>query len=144
MHLQKERRSEALDLNEATLEAIQYLVAECNYGGRITDIHDRRLLASLLEKQVNLKVASEKGYNLAETKGLYLVPAELQRQNIIEVTNRMNVVPHPQGMGLSENSAMVRDLRDSKRLLRGVLLTQPGIAEEVCVHTYIFHIESYS
>ena len=36
------------ELNEATLEAIQYLVAECNYGGRITDIHDRRLFATLL------------------------------------------------------------------------------------------------
>ena len=119
-------------------------MAECNYGGRITDIHDRRLLASLLEKQVNLKVASERGYNLAETKELYLVPAELQRQNIIEVTNRMNVVPHPQGMGLSENSAMVRDLRDSKRLLRGVLLTQPGIAEEVCVHTYFISSHTLS
>ena len=43
----------------------------------------------------------------------------------------MHSVPFPEGMGLSENSATVRDLRDSKRLLHGVLLTQPGVAELV-------------
>ena len=108
------------------------MVAECNYGGRITDTHDRRLLSTLLGKLVNLKVASERGSELAETSGLYPVPKDLLRENIVqEVTNNMKVVPHPHGLGLSENSAMVRDLRDSKKLLRGVLLTQPGIAEEV-------------
>ena len=43
----------------------------------------------------------------------------------------MHSVPFPEGMGLSDNSATVRDLRDSKRLLHGVLLTQPGVAELV-------------
>ena len=55
----------------------------------------------------------------------------------------MHSVPFPEGMGLSENSATVRDLRDSKRLLHGVLLTQPGVAELVSsLHSntmYNFH-----
>lgn len=119
------------DLDEATLEAIQYLVAECNYGGRITDTHDRRLLTTLLQRLVNLKMATEEGYDLANKPGLYTVPEHLSRQNINEQIKRMNVVPHPEGLGLSENSALVRDLRDSKRLLHGVLLTQPGLADQV-------------
>ncbi len=120
------------DLDEATLEAIQYLVAECNYGGRVTDTHDRRLLVTLLQRLVNLKVATEERFELAETKGLYSVPQDLQRDDVIQdVTETMKVVPHPHGVGLSTNSAMVRDQRDSTKLLRGVLLTQPGMADEV-------------
>lgn len=112
------------------MEAVQYLVAECNYGGRITDTHDRRLLCTLLQRLVSLKVASDRGCDLAETAGLYPVPVELSRLNVIETIKRMQVVPHPEGLGLSVNSAVVRDSRDSKRLLQGVLLTQPGVAEE--------------
>ena len=63
--------------------------------------------------------------------GLYQIPEDLKRANIIEEVTNLNSVPHPEGMGLSENSATVRDLRDSKRLLHGILLTQPGVAELV-------------
>ena len=51
------------------MEAIQYLVAECNYGGRITDTHDRRLLATLLKRLVNLKVAVAEGTDLTAVPG---------------------------------------------------------------------------
>ena len=120
-----------MPIDEPTMEAIQYLVAECNYGGRITDTHDRRLLLTLLQQLVNAKVASNRGQYLA-SDNLYPVPTELKREEVLgKVRDEMNVVPHPQGLGLSQNSAIVRDLRDSKRLLKGVLLTQPGIKDEV-------------
>jgi len=46
---------------EAPLEALQYLIGECHYGGKVTDARDRRLLNTILQDICNLRTISTHG-----------------------------------------------------------------------------------
>ncbi|CAH8660135.1 unnamed protein product [Schistosoma rodhaini] len=48
--------------DEIPFEALTYLTGECNYGGRVTDDKDRRLLISLLGIFYNKRIIEEENY----------------------------------------------------------------------------------
>lgn len=57
-------------LNEAEpnvipFDALLYLTGECNYGGRVTDDKDRRLIKTLLDNYYNNEAARENNYKFA-------------------------------------------------------------------------------
>lgn len=44
-------------------EALSYLIGECNYGGRVTDDWDRRLIVTILTDFLNRKLAKSNSYS---------------------------------------------------------------------------------
>lgn len=56
--------------------ALNYLIAECNYGGKVTDQNDRRLLSALLKETFNLDVIKDSKHNYGNSPA-YILPETL-------------------------------------------------------------------
>ena len=106
--------------------ALSYLTADCNYGGRITDINDRRLVTSLLSTFYNPEVASTPGCSLSPC-GNYSLPRDLSLDCVRREVSRLSDLARPAPLGLHENCSLTRDCRDSRDLLAQTLATQPQV-----------------
>lgn len=51
-----------LENSQIPFAALKYLTSECNYGGRVTDDKDRRLITTLLDDYYNIKVIEDPNY----------------------------------------------------------------------------------
>ena len=106
--------------------ALSYLTADCNYGGRITDTNDRRLISSLLAGFYNQEVLQEPGWSLSQC-GNYSLPRDLRLEAVQAQISALPDIPHPAPLGLQENCRLTRDSRESRALLEQTLATQPQV-----------------
>lgn len=64
------------EYDEIPFKVLKYTVGEINYGGRVTDDQDRRLIMNILEDYYNLK-ALEDGYRFSSSSEVFVsIPAE--------------------------------------------------------------------
>ena len=54
--------------------ALKYLIGECNYGGRVTELQDNRVISALLEDLLDDKVL-EHGYSFLAHGMSYVLPS---------------------------------------------------------------------
>uniref|UniRef100_A0A182XBB4 AAA+ ATPase domain-containing protein n=1 Tax=Anopheles quadriannulatus TaxID=34691 RepID=A0A182XBB4_ANOQN len=100
-----------------------YLTGECNYGGRVTDDKDRRLLMALLNRIYNQDTIDVENYPLTES-GLYKVPVLPTKTEALAYISTMPMIAHPEVFGLHENADITRNIDETSSLLDRVLLTQ--------------------
>ncbi|XP_071960977.1 dynein axonemal heavy chain 3-like [Antedon mediterranea] len=112
------------DYDEVPLEALVYLTGECNYGGRVTDDQDRRLIMSLLINFYNKNVIDKEKYKFSES-GDYYCPQDGQYSSYLEYIRSLPLSPHPEVFGLHENADITKDQQETQQLFGGILLTLP-------------------
>ncbi|CAL7933869.1 unnamed protein product [Xylocopa violacea] len=114
------------DYDKVPFEALLYLTGECNYGGRVTDDKDRRLLNSLLELFYNPEVIINPEYCFSPSC-IYRLPKNTDYHGCLTYIRNLPINQHPEVYGLHENADLTKDNQESSQLLKGTLLTQPHI-----------------
>jgi len=114
-----------LDLyEEVPLAALNYLTAECNYGGRVTDDKDRRTLTTAVANIYCPEILLD-DFPLTAS-GKYRVPTDAlsSHEATMEYVRQWPLVPLPEVFGLNPNADITKDLGEVSQLLDTVLATQ--------------------
>ncbi|XP_038127258.1 dynein heavy chain 12, axonemal [Cyprinodon tularosa] len=105
-------------------EAITYLTGECNYGGRVTDDWDRRLLMTILADFYNKDIVKFR-YPFSPS-GEYFAPPKSSYEDYVLFIKNLPSSQHPEVFGMHENVDISKDLQQTKLLFDSLLLTQGG------------------
>ncbi|KAJ1636012.1 dynein heavy chain [Pavlovales sp. CCMP2436] len=108
---------------ETPFLALKYCTAECNYGGRVTDDKDRRLLNTAMDMAYSEAVLGTD--HALSASGTYYVPSAALG-SIDDTTGfirTLPLLPSPEVFGLHENADITKDLNETNGLLSTILLT---------------------
>lgn len=111
-----------LDENDKIpFSALKYLTAECNYGGRVTDDKDRRLITTLLDDYFNENVLLDKNYKFGPDDK-FKIPKLNTHQEYIDHIQTLPHLIHPNVFGFHSNADITKDIYETNLLLDSVLL----------------------
>jgi len=83
-------------------DALRYMVAEANYGGRVTDDNDRRCLITVLEKYCCTDALKD-NYKFSGS-GIYYSPPDGKIETYRDYIDSMPLNDNPEIFGLHENA----------------------------------------
>ena len=102
---------------DVPFDALRYAIGECNYGGRVTDDKDRRLLATLLSLMIRPD-ALDATFSFSAS-GTYKYPAAeseeaattLTHADFVEQVATFPLIALPEAFGLHDNADITKDLQ---------------------------------
>lgn len=114
--------------DEVPFEALIYMVAEANYGGRVTDTHDRITIDVILRDFYNPAMISEENHKLCES-GKYFVPSDGSRTEYIDFINdNIPINDITEIFGMHDNAEITAAINSTNELLDTALTLQPRAA----------------
>merc|ERR1719440_1420985 len=105
---------------------IQYMVAEAQYGGRITDDLDRELFLGYAAKWFNDEIFKPQfTFNSYQTDYDYTIPDGLEIQVYRQHIDTIPPVDSPMIFGLHPNADLTYRLKEASEMLMTIIETQP-------------------
>jgi dynein heavy chain len=115
-------------------DAMKYLIAEANYGGRVTDDWDRRLVNVYIAELFCDECVQSETFPLSDLPD-YMVPhdpgAALTLRQYKDLIKGMPPTDHPLAFGQHSNSDMAASIDDAATLIDTLVSLQPRMAQVV-------------
>ncbi|DBB17907.1 TPA: hypothetical protein ACH3X3_002922 [Trebouxia sp. C0006] len=107
---------------EIPFDTLQYTCGECNYGGKVTDAHDRHTLMTVLQTYYTPAML-EPGHVLSPS-GVYQSLDLANHRAYLDYIGNLPIIASPDVFGLHDNADISKDLKETNLLLDSLLLTQ--------------------
>eukprot|EP00899_Mesostigma_viride_P014884 jgi/Mesvir1/23397/Mv21091-RA.2 len=125
---------------ETPWSSLKYLIAEANYGGRVTDELDRRVLHSYLNHFYCEEALTVPNYTLSPL-AIYYIPDHGPLQSYKDYLQTLPMVDRPEAFGQHPNADISFQIADTHVMLEGIVSLQPrvggdtgGVSREDAVH----------
>merc|ERR1719383_572108 len=108
------------DFEGIPLQALQYMVAEANYGGRVTDNQDRRLINEILKDFYTMKILDpEYKFSLS---GTYFSPPEGPLSSYVDYIRALPINTTPEIFWLHNNANLTAAINEGMMTLKCALM----------------------
>ncbi|GAX80571.1 hypothetical protein CEUSTIGMA_g8008.t1 [Chlamydomonas eustigma] len=112
--------------NDIPFKVLRFLFTEINYGGRVTDDKDRRLINNLVNTFCGPDVLKS-GYRFSPS-GVYSSTDSTTLKESLEFIKAYPIAPKPEIFGLHENADITCDQNETYDMFATVLSLQPRVA----------------
>lgn len=107
-------------------EAIKYLIADVNYGGRVTDKWDRRLLGVYSKKMFCPEAIANVNYRLS-SMATYYIPDDGPLHTYRDYIASLPLHDKPDAFGQHSNADIASSIQDANYILSTLVSLQPRI-----------------
>jgi dynein heavy chain len=104
--------------------ALCYTAAEANYGGRVTDTHDRRCIAHILTDFYCPEMLQD-SYRFSPS-GVYYAPPFTNLEGYVEYIRALPINQMPEAFGLHANANLVAAINEAMKNLKTACSMQPA------------------
>jgi dynein heavy chain len=104
-------------------KVLNYIGAEINYGGRVTDDKDVRLIKTILQTYMTPETLTV-GHKFSES-GLYYSLNPGEKEDYIDFIKTMPLNPKPEAFGLHNNAEITTSAIATTLLLESMIAMQP-------------------
>jgi len=111
------------EFDDIQYQALNYLIAECNYGGRVTDGQDRRTIKMLLSDYL-CPDALDENYKYS-VSGDFFPPPSTNKEGYLEYVKQIPLNPLPEVHWFHQNADLTAMINEGSGCMRSVVSLMP-------------------